>query len=94
MHQPRWQLLCFVLSVYVVASAAFAAAFYLLCLAAPETLEGAKPKGMALIEVRTRAQFHDMMVICVADLPCLEGGTFGACTHLACGRKEMALIEA
>ncbi len=55
MHQRRWQLLCFVVSVYVAASAAFAAAFYLLCLAVPETLEGAKPKGMALIEARIRA---------------------------------------
>ena len=66
MHQHRWQLLCFVVSVYVVASAAFAAAFYLLCLAVPETLDGAKPKGMALIEARPRAhcQLVDRSLCC------------------------------
>ncbi len=47
----RLQLLCFVLSVYALASAVFAAAFYLLSWVNPDTLDG-QPKAMLLIEAR------------------------------------------
>ncbi len=48
----RWQLLCFVVSVYVAASAAFAAAFWALHWASPDMLAGDKPAGMSLAEAR------------------------------------------
>ena len=63
-------------SVYVVASAAFAAAFYLLCLAVPETLDGASPKGMALIEAR--ACSGSRTGCCAVDLRCCEGSLLRA----------------